>query len=365
MASREDQVTTPSRLGSENDYVSSRELRAEINRTRAELDETFEALERKLTPKELLGEGWSLFKGGSSASANSLVRVARDYPLPSAVIGLGLGWLLLESSRGNSRTRRAYAGAYPETYGYDGTDGTDGTDGGRRGLGSRLGDRLSGAREAVSGAAHRAGDAVSGAAHRAGDAVSGAAHRTGEAASSAGERVGDLAGTVRERASELGGRARTGAQHARQGFWEMLEERPLAVGAATLALGVVAGLALPSTRREDELFGAQRDQLFERAQEVGSEALERGKQVATVAADRIKEAQKEGLTPEGLVDKVKTVAREAGTAVKDEARHAAEDLKGQVKSGPEQVAGTRTEQVAGTRTGTTADTRVEELAHRL
>ena len=360
---------TTSRLGGENEHLSSRDLRAEINRTRAELDETFEALERKLTPRELMGEGWSLFKGGSSASANRLVRVARDYPLPSAVIGLGLGWLLLESSRGKARTQR-YAEAYGSSsydtygtsrygapsYGYDET-------GGKRGLAARLGDRLSGAKDAVSGAAHRVGDAASGAAHQVGDAASGAAHRVGDvasgaahrvgdAASTAGERVGEVAGTVRERASELGDRARTGAYKAKQGFWDMLEERPLAVGVATLALGVVAGLAIPSTRREDELFGAKRDQLVERASEVGSEALERGKQVASVAADRIKEeVQKEGLTPEGLVDKVKNVAREAGTVVKDEARHAAEDLKSQVKGQD--------------KADLTVDTQAEELAHRL
>ncbi|HYH47731.1 MAG TPA: hypothetical protein VEG34_18765, partial [Thermoanaerobaculia bacterium] len=142
-----------------------------------------------------------------------------------------------------------------------------------------------------------------------------------------------------------------GAYQAKQGFWDMLEERPMAVGVATLALGVVAGLAIPSTRREDDLFGAKRDQLVERASEVGSEAFERGKQVASVAADRIKEeVQKEGLTPEGLVDKVKNVAREAGTVVKDEARHAAEDLKGQVKGGQQDSA--------------TADVGTEEFAHR-
>lgn len=348
MASREDQVTS-SRLG-DNDRLTSRELRAEINRTRAELDETFEALERKLTPRELLGEGWSLFKGGSSASANRLVRVARDYPMPSAVIGIGLGWLLLESSRSGRARRQRYAydtyGTYGSSgYGYDESEG--------RGVASRLGDRLSGVREAASGAAHRVGDTASGAAHRVGDAASGAAHRVSEAASTAGERVGEVAGTVRTKASELGGRARYGARQARQGFWELMEERPLAVGVATLALGLVAGLAMPSTRREDELFGAQRDQLLEKAQHVGSEALERGKQVASVAADRIKEeVQKEGLTPEGLLDKARHVAREATATVKDEARHAAEDLKNEVKPGGRQQEGQQATQPA------------EEFVHR-
>ena len=62
--------------------------------------------------------------------------------------------------------------------------------------------------------------------------------------------------------------------------WRAMEERPLAIGAAALALGVVAGLMAPSTRKEDELMGETRDRLMERAKEVGEEALEKGKQVA-------------------------------------------------------------------------------------
>jgi hypothetical protein len=154
--------------------------------------------------------------------------------------------------------------------------------------------------------------------------------------------VSEAAGTARERASELSWqareRARYRARQARVGFWQTMEERPLAIGAAALALGVVAGLMIPSTRKEDELMGETRDRLMERAKEVGGEALEKGKQVASVAVDTLKEeAERQDLTPEKLAEKVRTVAREATNTVKEEGKRQASDLKETVKGSPQGV----------------------------
>ena len=48
-------------------------------------------------------------------------------------------------------------------------------------------------------------------------------------------------------------------RRARSGFWELLERRPLAVGAAVLAAGFLIGLALPSTRRDERDWGDRPD----------------------------------------------------------------------------------------------------------
>ena len=159
-----------------------------------------------------------------------------------------------------------------------------------------------------------------------------------EAVVGAKDRVAEAAGTAREKASELSWqareRARYRARQARVGFWETMEERPLALGAAALALGVVAGLMIPSTRKEDELLGETRDRLMERASEVGEDALEKGKQVAHVAVDTLKEeAERQDLTPEKLAEKVRTVAKEATNTVKEEGKRQASELKETVKTG--------------------------------
>jgi len=338
MAEREDSLRSSTTY--RDDEADSQRIRANIDRTRAEMDETFDALDSKLTPGQLLLEGWGLLKGGSGAGASRLMRVARQHPLPSLVIGAGVSWLLLEHSRGESgsstslRSRERYG--RDEGYGRYGRYGREyGTDAGR------AYDRAYGASGSTydfesgedRGTLAAAGDTVKDAAGSVKDAASGAVHKVGDLASQAGDKVGDLAGSVREGASHLGQRTREGARQARTGLWQMLEERPLSVGAATLALGVIAGLSIPSTHKENELMGESRDRLLEKAKEAGEEAVDKGKHVAQAAVDTLKqEAERQDLTASGLVDKVRTVAKETVNTVKEEAKNqklTPEDLTGQ------------------------------------
>ncbi|HEY2290118.1 MAG TPA: DUF3618 domain-containing protein [Thermoanaerobaculia bacterium] len=293
---------------------SSREIRSEIDRTRSDMDETFAALDAKLTPKEIGLELWSLFKGGSTTGASKLWQVAREHPMPAAVVGLGLGWLMVESSR--------------KTDAWDGRERGDytGWSGGsfRRGYaaaGSYSGHAYDVAKDKVQDVAESAKEALSGA----GDKVSDLGHDVADKASSLGHQVADKASglghQVADKASDLRRQAKTGVRRARVGFWQTMEENPLMIGAATLALGVIAGLLIPSTEREDELMGETRDHLLDQAKEAGQQVLDKGKHVAEAVADKVKqEARNQGLTPEGVVDKVKTVAKEAADTAKEEAK---------------------------------------------
>lgn len=278
------------------DFVNrtSEQIRGDIDRSRAEMDETFNALESKLTPGQILGEAWHLLKGGSSAGAGKLFRIAREHPMPAAVIGLGVGWLLVESSRHSEDHG---------DYGYGQTSYAGGTHADSEG-------RLAAVKSKVKDAASSAKDAVSD-----------AADRVGETAAHLKDQTLDLGHQAQEKAGRLRSKAKTQVRRARTGFWQTMEANPLMMGAATLALGVVAGLAIPSTRREDELLGETRDHLLEQAKEKGKEALDMGRQVAEKVAGTVKsEAESQGLTAAGLADKVKTVAREATNTAKEEVK---------------------------------------------
>jgi ElaB/YqjD/DUF883 family membrane-anchored ribosome-binding protein len=322
------------------------------------MDRNLDALEQKLTPSQLALEAWGLFRGGSTAGASRIWRIAKEHPGPAAVIGVGLAWLMTDASKRGDSGQREYQrdfgprfqGAYGDT-GYTGYTG-------RRGYSpdweseqheGRFSSALHSARDTVSGAAgtakHAVSDAASTAKHAvsdaagtAKDAVTGAASTAREAVSGARERVVDATSAARERASEFGSeareRARYQARKAQMGFWQGMEESPLAIGAAALALGVVAGLLVPSTRQEDELMGETRDHLMDRAREVGEEALEKGKQVASVAVDTLKEeAERQDLTPEKLAEKLRNVAKEATNTVKEEGKKQASELKDSVTGG--------------------------------
>ncbi len=299
---------------------SSREIRSEIDRTRSDMDETFAALDAKMTPKEIGLELWSLFKGGSSTGAGKLWKVAREHPMPAAVVGLGLGWLLVDTSRKSDGYDGRYDGGKQGDYrGYGGSAYRQGYAGDfETGESSGV---LSAAKDKLMDVADSTKEALSSASDR----VSDAADWTKEHASDLGHQVSDKASALshqaRDRASALGTQAKQQAKRARLGFWQTMEENPLMVGAAVLAVGVVTGLLIPSTDKEDELMGETRDHLLDGAKEVGQQALDKGKHVAEAMVDKVKEeAEHQGLTAEGLAGKVKTVAQEVTNTAKEEAK---------------------------------------------
>jgi hypothetical protein len=77
----------------------------------------------------------------------------------------------------------------------------------------------------------------------------------------------------------------------------------LAVGA--LVLGAAAGLALPSTRVEDERIGPVADDLRERGAEKATEAVQQGREVVSETAAQAAERGQQA------VDEVRERTREA------------------------------------------------------
>jgi hypothetical protein len=45
-------------------------------------------------------------------------------------------------------------------------------------------------------------------------------------------------------------------------FGEMMQENPLMIGAAAVALGAIVGFAFPATEKENELLGETRDRVM-------------------------------------------------------------------------------------------------------
>ncbi len=101
------------------------------------------------------------------------------------------------------------------------------------------------------------------------------------------------------------------------------------MGVAALAIGMLAGVALPATRREDELLGDARDDLLDSAREAGRDALEMSKEVARSAVERVKESVREQeLAPEQLVEKARHVARDTAETLRDAEREVVQGLGG-------------------------------------
>ena len=134
------------------------------------------------------------------------------------------------------------------------------------------------AKDAVSEKVENVKSKVSDTATRAKEAVTGTTSR-------ASDRVADAtpsSGQVKQQARRTAGLAK---------------ENPLGLAIGAVAVGFLAGLAVPSTRVEDEKLGPVADQVKDKVKETGQEALDRGKQVAqevaSTAADTAKQATQE------------------------------------------------------------------------
>jgi hypothetical protein len=320
----------------------SQQARANIDVTRQAMDRTIEAIEGKLTPGQLLMEGLSLLGKGGTTGANKLVELAREHPVPAAVIGVGVGMMIRDAATKKTAGGRTAAGGYASGYGYEG--GFPGVSARAYDEGpgvasrtvhdakERVAEAAQSARETVSHTVHDARDSVAGAARSAREMVAGVVDGAREKASAVAdtarakasevaETARETLETVEERSARLRERTHVRMRDAKIGFWQTLDEQPLVVGAAAIAVGLVAGLLIPGTSRENEMLGETRDEVWQRAQEKGRDVLQKGRYVAEAAVETLKtEAQQQGLTPSAIADKVRTVAHDTVDQVKQDAQ---------------------------------------------
>jgi ElaB/YqjD/DUF883 family membrane-anchored ribosome-binding protein len=330
---------------------SSTEIESDIRQTRGRMDATLDELGDRLTARSLLNSAldWWESRGAGSRPVGatkdtyqSLARYVKENPIPSLLVGAGVAWMIIEAASSEEEETRSSIGATSyrrtrrgEAMPYYPSEGGNQTEtGGESGPGfaESAKDKLEHAKEAVAGVAGAAKEKVS----ALGDA-------TTKAAEDAGRRAQQVYEEGRSTARKIGHNIESGYHSSAERLEKAMEEYPLAVGIGFAALGILVGVLLPRTRREDELLGEQSDQLIKATKEKGQELLERGKVVAQrVGESALDEARQQGLTPEAVGErisevgeKVGEVARkakaEAGTAAKDE-KLTLEHLKGEGSS---------------------------------
>ena len=154
------------------------------------------------------------------------------------------------------------------------------------------------AREAAGGVADKAREAATTVA----DSARAAAERTTSVVSSAASNVRDAADSATDSARrqfhDVSKQARQGAQAASNLFSTTLQDNPMILGVAALAVGAVVGLTLPSTEVEGEYMGEARDKLVDQAKSVAQDAAQKVQRVTVEAGKTLKDAaEKEGLVP--------------------------------------------------------------------
>jgi ElaB/YqjD/DUF883 family membrane-anchored ribosome-binding protein len=307
------------------------QLVGEIEVTRVEMTTTVEEIGERLDPKNIVAGAKETVRdatvgkvetmvndAGQSVqqAGNGLVDTIKRNPVPAAMAGIGLGWLAM-AARSQGQQSRQWGGtwqAHPgasgysssPTYGLSGQAGYGGQYGGQysgqygsqpgswdtgsmgHGDGQGIGDKVGGKVGQVGDAA---GGAVSSVQQTAGDVASNVGQTASQVATTVGQTAGDVASNVQQTAGQVadtvGQKAGQGAQQVQTVARDVgynagraLQENPLAFGAIAVAVGTAVGMALPSTRKEQEMLGPARDQLIGRAEQTAPQALSSAEQQA-------------------------------------------------------------------------------------
>lgn len=235
---------------SADDYDENTEqLRADIEDTRADMAQTINEIQERLSPENLVGQVKETVREATigkveramSSVGETLTEVtepAREMagraghaikevgttvadtfyknPIPLALIGLGVGMLAMRSFRGTS-----YSKSPRPRYAQQQTGMGTGT----------------------------------------------------SALNQVKETASDLASRTTDALSNFGTQAKNSATAVTTRFERMMHENPLAVGAVAVAAGTAIGLMLPSTQFESEYIGETGERIVERVEDVARDAL--------------------------------------------------------------------------------------------
>lgn len=258
-------------------------IKADIEDTRAEMGQTLNEIQERLSPEHIMDQVKETVREATIGkvervmeqvgekisnvtepameamgtvgeklrdTGSSVTNVVRQNPIPFALMGLGLGMFIVNRVR-NADTRTGRS----RTYELDS----------EMGYGMATPRYAGMARQYESSSGEYAGTSRQ----------YGASGR--KTLSRVKETANEFAHDTAERVSHLGHQAKEGALRAGRGFQHLVQENPLAVGAAAVAVGAAVGLALPRTRIEHEYMGEASERLVDRAQDVARQAMDKVK----------------------------------------------------------------------------------------
>jgi hypothetical protein len=310
----------------------SARIEREIEQDRRRIEEKIGAIQERLSPGQLIDEAIAYAKGhGGAEFASNLKSSAVANPLPVALIGIGLAWLMgkpsypanvgssarteteypLASVTGDVRRSQSAILEGDKRYSHF----QDSTGKSFRALadetGRRAGHFIDDAGNTFRGFADASGQQIDRIADEAGnalDAASGWAERAWsavtDAIAGAGSAISDRTGSLQKTASSSVDTMQQQSARFNDMVQTAFKDQPLVGGALAFAFGAAVGATLPKTEQEDAIVGetatsvkktlvAEADKALEKGKELASEALETTTAVASdvrdVAKDRITE----------------------------------------------------------------------------
>jgi hypothetical protein len=264
-----------------------------IENTRADLAQTLDAIERKLAPRHLVEKGIDMFNDayGGTGGLNRGLEVIRDNPIPFALIGIGAAWLIASNTGIAAQIERLASDERVEAVRRRAADLVAGV---ASDIGTRAG-RLASDAAATVGLGEGSGSAAELPLGHTGNPMVDDTGRSGSETwvHQAADMAQDALRSAKDSGGEMLNRAGDGATRIADQVSEAFERHPLAIGAIGVIGGALLALLLPATRAEDAALGGTRDELWQKAQEAGQQAVSRVREVGARAAARAVDAAAE------------------------------------------------------------------------
>lgn len=278
-----------------NGHKNSAELEREVDQQRHRLEQTITEIQNRLSPGQLMDQALSYTKHGGGKFASNLGRSVSDNPLPAALLGVSLAWLMVgsRSSEGGHRDdydRVSYPLATTTSTGLQRVSHAADESGdwysefvddaGRKyraksdAAGRRIGHFTDETGKLFSGFVDEAGRRVKEFRDESGNMLDSAAEWASDTWHDLRDKLSGGASSVAGSASHLGGDVRHRADQLGRTVSRTLEEQPLLAGVLAFAAGAAIAAVLPHTRQEDELIGRQSDRIKDKAGSMAGDAYE-------------------------------------------------------------------------------------------
>ncbi|WP_326893532.1 YtxH domain-containing protein (plasmid) [Rhizobium beringeri] len=300
---------------------TSADLQQEIDQDRRRIGDRIDAIQERMSPGQLIDEILAYAKSsGGGKYVSNLGQALKENPLPVALMGVSLAWLMAKGTSSSNVSASSLTAAEYPLYPVNGPVRRLGPPEIENGMryshfadssgkrlkaltdetGRRAGHFVDEAGKTYRGFADASGRQVDQISDEVGamfDAATGWAAERWEQAKDAASAV---AGSVSDRSSSAATSLQEQTTKLNQAILTQFRDQPLVGGALAFAVGAAIGAALPHTDTEDEFLGDAADSTKERltaealdvvdqSKEVASEVYEKAASVASDAHDAVKD----------------------------------------------------------------------------
>lgn len=290
----------------------SAQLEREVEEQRQRIENRIGEIRERLSPGQIVDELLSYTKNGGQHFAANLGQTVANNPLPAALLGISLVWLMSGQGPRLAMPHSEPARPRGQEYPYATVAGSlrrvshaaDGSGKWYSEFEDTAGKRY---KAEANEHGHRLGEFMDDAGKKFGGFIDETGHRVRDFQDEAGNRMDEAMGwashtfhdmqqgvsqamdQVAQQAQQLGGAAQQQMDRTSRMAMDLFQNQPLVAGALAFAAGAAIGAALPHTEQEDQAIGKVADKVKRQAAEVAADAYEDGKSRAAELYEKGKE----------------------------------------------------------------------------